>query len=92
MTDILRKLTRNELRCLQPGEWVAWGRSNWDNNPVHEDFAFWEGRVVAHPLRTGHNVMVLLNGVPHAVHKNQLFKVQPIIGMEAMHQQFDHNC
>jgi hypothetical protein len=91
MTDILRKLTRNELRRLKPGEWVAWGKSNWDNNPVQQDFAYWEAPVVAHPQRSGHYVILLFNGLPHAVHKNQLFKVQPIIGMEAMQQQFDYN-
>ena len=35
--------------------------------------------------------MVLFNGFPKAVHKNQLFKVQPVIDIEDMHQQFDYN-
>ena len=92
MSAMLQKLTRKELRRLKSGDWVAWGRTHWHNNPLQPGFAFWEGRVVANPLRTGHNVMVLLNGVPHAVHKNQLFKVLPTTDMEHMHEQFDYNC
>ena len=92
MTDVLKRISRAELRRLKPGDWVAWGKSNWDNNPVQQDFAFWEAQVLSDPVRSGHEVMVLFNGLPHAVHKNQLFKVQPIIGMEAMHHQFDYNC
>jgi hypothetical protein len=91
MADVLRKLTRNELRRLKPGEWVAWGKSNWDNNPVQEDFAFLEAQVIAHPVRSAHEVMVFFDGLPHAVHKNQLFKVQPVIGMDAMHEDYDYN-
>jgi hypothetical protein len=91
MIDVLRKLTRNELRCLQPGEWVAWGRSNWDNNPVHEHFAFWEAQVMAHPVRSAQEIMVHFNGHPHAVPKNMIYKVQPVIDVEDMHTQYDYN-
>jgi hypothetical protein len=91
MTDILKRISRAELRRLSPGEWVAWGKTNWDS-PDKQDFAFWEAQVMAHPVRSAQHVLVLFNGLPQAVHKNQLFKVQPIIDMEAMHQQFDYNC
>jgi hypothetical protein len=91
MTDVLKRISRAELRRLNPGDWVAWGKSNWDNNPVQENFAFWEAQVVAHPVRSGHEVMVLFNGLPHAVHKNQLYKVHPITDMEHMHESYDYN-
>jgi hypothetical protein len=90
MTDILKKLTRKELRRLKPGDWVAWGKTNGDS-PDKQDFAFWETQVIAHPVRSGHEVMVLFNGIPHAVHKNQLFKVQPVIAVEDMHTEYDYN-
>jgi hypothetical protein len=44
MMDILRQLSRAERRRLNPGEWIAWGKSNWDNNPVQPEFAFWGRR------------------------------------------------
>jgi hypothetical protein len=47
--------------------------------------------VIAYPVRSGHEVMVLFNGIPHAVHKNQLFKVQPVIAVEDMHTEYDYN-
>jgi hypothetical protein len=84
-------LKRAKLRRLKPGDWVAWGRTNWDNNPVQQDFAFWEAQVIAHPVRSGHEVVVLFNGLPLAVHKNQLYRVQPVIGVENMHTQYDYN-
>ena len=90
MTDILRKLTRKELRRLKPGDWVAWGKTNWDT-PDKQDFAFWEAQVTAHPVRSAQEVMVLFNGLPHAVHKNRLYKVPPVIEVEEMHTQYDYN-
>jgi hypothetical protein len=91
MTDILKRISRAKLRRLKPGDWVAWGRTNWDNNPVQQDFAFWEAQVIAHPVRSVHEVVVLFNGLPLAVHKNQLYRVQPVIGVENMHTQYDYN-
>ena len=91
MTEILKKLTRKELRRLKPGDWVAWGKSNWDNNPAQQDFAFWEAQVIAHPVRSGHDVTVLFDGLAHAVQKNRLFKVQPVLGVEDMHTEWDFN-
>jgi hypothetical protein len=84
MTDILRKFSRAELRRLNPGDWVAWTRSNWDS-AAKQDFAFWEAQVVAHPVRSAQHVLILFNGHPLAVPKNRLYKVMPIIGVEEMH-------
>jgi hypothetical protein len=92
MTDVLKRISRGELRRLKPGDWVAWGKSNWDNNPVHEDFAFWEAQVVDRPVRSAQHVLVLFSGHSHEVTKNQLFRVMPIIDVQDMHQQFDYNC
>jgi hypothetical protein len=30
MKDEPKKLTHKELRRLRPGDWVAWGKSNWN--------------------------------------------------------------
>jgi hypothetical protein len=90
MTDTFKKLTRKELRRLKPGDWVAWGQTNWDH-PHKKDFAFWEAQVISEPVQSGHEVMVLLNGLPHAVHKNQFFEVQPVVGLNAMHEDYDYN-
>jgi hypothetical protein len=91
MTDVLKKLLRAELRRLKPGDWVAWGKSNWDNDPVQQNFVFWEAQVLAQPLRSGHDVTVLFNGLAYAVQKNRLLKVKPVIAIEDMHRQFDYN-
>jgi hypothetical protein len=91
MSDILKKLGRAELRRLEPGDWVAWSRSNW-GQPGEKDFAYHEAQVMAHPVRTAQEVAVLFNGLPHAVQKNRLYKVLPVISVEDMHQQFDYNC
>lgn len=90
MTDVLRKLSRAELRNLKPGAWVAWRKTRLDT-PDQKEFALCEGQVIAHPVRSGHEVMVLFNGLPHAVQKNRLYKVQPIIDVEDMHTQYDYN-
>jgi hypothetical protein len=90
MTDVLRKLSRAELRNLTPGVWVAWRKTRLDT-PDQKEFAFWEAQVIAHPVRSGHDVMVLFDGVPHAAQKNRLYKVQPVIDVKDMHQQFDYN-
>jgi hypothetical protein len=76
---------------LNPGDWVAWGKTNWDS-PDKQDFAFWEAQVVAHPVRSAQHVTVFFNGHRHEVTKNQLFRVMPVIAIEDMHQQFDDNC
>jgi hypothetical protein len=91
MTDVLKRISRAELRRLNPGDWVAWGKTNWDS-PDKQDFAFWEAQVVAHPVRSAQHVTVFFNGHRHEVTKNQLFRVMPVIAIEDMHQQFDDNC
>ena len=42
-------------------------------------------------MRSGHEVMVRFNDHPHAIQKNQLFKVQSVIDVEDMHIQYDYN-
>jgi len=91
MTDILKKLTRKELRRLKPGDRVAWGKSNCDNHPLQQDFAYWETQVMAHSVRSAQEVTVLFNGIAHAVHKNRLYKVPPVVGIEDMHTEYDYN-
>jgi hypothetical protein len=91
MIEIPRKLTRKELRSLKPGAWVAWRKTNW-NTPDEEKFPFHEGQVIAQPVRSGHKVMVLFDGLAQAVHKNQLYEVIPITGVEQMHTQYDYNA
>jgi hypothetical protein len=91
MTEILKKLTRAELRRLKPSDRVAWGKSNWDNNPVQQDFAFWEAHVIAHPVRSGLDFMVLFNGLSHAAPKNRLYRLMPVIAIEDMHTEYDYN-
>lgn len=90
MSDILKKLGRAELRRLQPGDWIAWSKSN-RGTPDQKDFAYHEAQVLAHPVRSAQEVMVLFNGSPHAVEKNRLYKAQPVIGVEAMHTGYDYN-
>ena len=90
MIDVLRKFSRAELRRLKPGDWVAWRKTNW-NTSDQKDFAFWEAQVIAHPVRSGHEVMVLFNGLPHAAPKNRLYRVQPVIDVEDMHTEYDYN-
>jgi hypothetical protein len=88
---ILKKLGRAELRRLEPGDWVAWSKSHWDNNPVQPDFAFWEAQIMAHPVRSAQYVLVLFNGLAYAVQKNRLFKVPPVTAIEHMHSEYDYN-
>jgi hypothetical protein len=91
LSDILKKLCRTELRQLKPGDWVVWSTTgSWDT-PANADCACNEAQVVAHPVRSGHEVVVLFNGLAHAVQKNRLYKVLPIISVEDMHQQYDYN-
>jgi hypothetical protein len=90
MTEILRKLLRKDLRRLKPGDWVAWSKSTW-NTPKSEDFAFHEAQVMAHPVRSAQEVIVRFNGHPHAVPKSQVYKVMPVVGMDAMHTEWDFN-
>ena len=91
MSEILQKLSRKELRLLEPGNWVAWRKSNW-GQADEKDFAHWGAQVLAHPVRTAQEVMVCFNGCPHAVYKSQLYKVQPVIGVEDMHTAYDYNA
>jgi hypothetical protein len=90
LTDILIKLLRKDLRRPKPGDWVAWNKSNW-GTPESQDFSFHEAQVMAYPVRSAQDVLVLFNGLPHSVPKNMVYKVMPVIGVEAMHQQFDYN-
>jgi hypothetical protein len=90
MTDILKKLTRKELRRLEPGDWIAWNKSTW-GQPDEPDFAYNEAPVTAHPLRSSQYLTVLFNGIPHAIAKNQLYRVKPIIDVEDMHTAYDYN-
>jgi hypothetical protein len=90
MSDILNKLRRADLRRLKSGDSVAWSASNW-GHPGEPDFAYHEGQVTAHPLRSAQYVAVLFNGLPREVAKNRLYKVLPVIAIEDMHQQFDYN-
>lgn len=90
MCDILKKLRRAELRRLKPGTWVAWRKTNW-NIPDEKKFAFHEGQVIAHPARSGHHVMVLLNGLAHPAPKNRLYMIVPVITIEDMHTEYDYN-
>jgi hypothetical protein len=53
---------------LKPGDWLAWGKTNWDT-PDKQDFAYWEAQVIAQPVRSGQEVIVLHNGEPYAVSK-----------------------
>src|ERR1700686_5727430 len=87
---ILKKLGRAELRRLEPGDWVAWSKSNW-GKPDEPDFAYHEAQVMAHPVHSAQEVMVHFSGHPHAVYKNMIYKVLPIIGVEDMHTAFDYN-
>jgi hypothetical protein len=91
MTDEPEKLTHKELRRLKPGDWVAWGKSNW-NKTVKQPFSFWqEGQITAHPVRSAQQVQVRLNGLPLEVPKNRLYKMKPVIAIENMHEDFDYN-
>jgi hypothetical protein len=90
MSDILKKLVRADLRRLKPGDSVAWSVSNW-GKPGEPDFAFYEAQVMTHPLRSAQEVMVRFNGCPHAVPKNMIYKVQPVIDVEDMHTEYDYN-
>lgn len=92
MAESLKRFSRAELRRLKPGDWVAWGRTAWHNHPLQPDFAFWKGRVIAFPERSGHHVRVLLKGVPHTAPKNRLYRLMPVIAIEDMHQQYDYNA
>jgi hypothetical protein len=86
----LKKISRAELRRLKPGTWVAWKKTTW-NSPDEKKFAFHEGQVLAQPVRSGHDIEVIFDGLAKAVQKNRLFQVQPVITIEDMHQQFDYN-
>ena len=91
MTDEPKKLTHKELRRLKPGDWVAWGKSNW-NKTVNQPFSFWEeGQITAHPVRSAQHVQVRLHGLPHEVPKNRLYKIQPGTAIENMHKDSDYN-
>jgi hypothetical protein len=90
MNEILEKITRKELRRLKPGTWVAWRKTTW-NAPDEKKFPFHEGQVIAHPVRSGQEVLVLLNGVPHATPKNRLYRLMPVIAIEDMHTEYDYN-
>jgi hypothetical protein len=91
MSDILKKLCRTELRQLKPGDWVVWSTTgSWDT-PANANCAYNEAQVMVYPVRCGHDVMVLFNGLPHAVQKNRLYKVQPVIAIEDMHTEYDYN-
>jgi hypothetical protein len=90
MSDNLKKLVRVDLRRLKPGDSVAWSVSHW-GQPGQPDFSFHEGQVLAHPVRSAQEVTVLFNGIAHAVHKNQLYNVPPVIDVEDMHTEYDYN-
>jgi hypothetical protein len=90
MTDNLKRLSRAELRRLKPGDWVAWGKSNWDA-PDKPDAAFWEAEIIAPFTRSDHTVTVLFDGVACTLYKSQLFKVQSVMAIEDMHTEYDYN-
>jgi hypothetical protein len=91
MTDEPKKLTRKELRQLKPGDWVAWGKSNWDKT-INPPFSFWEeAQVMAHPVRCHQHVTVRFAGLPHQVPKNRLYKIPPVIAIENMHEEYDYD-
>ncbi len=89
-TDTFKKLSRGDLRQLKQGDWVAWGKTNWDH-PDKKDFAYWEAQLIAHPVRSAQEVMVRFQDLPHAVQKDRLYKVLPVIGVDDMHTQYDYN-
>jgi hypothetical protein len=94
MTDILKKLTRQEIRRLKPGDWVAWSKTSC-HTPTPASFwnGFWEeGQLMDYPVRCHQDIRVRLNGLPHRVPKNRLYKVQPIVTIENQHDQYDYNA
>jgi hypothetical protein len=91
MTDEPKKLTHNELRRLQPGDWVAWGKTNW-HKAIKQPFSFWnEGQVMEHLVRCHQHVTVRFEGLPHQVPKNRLYKTQPVTAIETMHEDFGYD-
>jgi hypothetical protein len=91
MKDEFKKLTHKELRRLKPGDWVAWGKSNWEKT-IKQPFSFWEeGQIAKHPVRSAQHVQVLIYGLPYEVPKNRLYKIQPVTIIENMHEDFDYN-
>jgi hypothetical protein len=91
MSDILRKLLRKDLRRLKPGDWVAWSKSNW-GTPESEDFSFHEAQMVYRAVRSFQYVIVRFNGHLHEVNKDRLYRIMPVISMDAMHTQWDYNA
>ena len=44
-----------------------------------------------HLVRYHQHVTVRFEGLPHQVPKNRLYKIQPVIAIENMHEDFDYN-
>jgi broad specificity phosphatase PhoE len=92
MTEEPKRLTRQEIRRLKPGDWVAWKRDwpiswpkdNW-TTPTWE-----EGRLEYPAARSAQHVQVRINGLLRHVSKNCLHRVQPIITIETQHEQYDY--
>ena len=69
---------------------MAWGKSNW-NKTVNQPFSFWnEGQITAYPVRSAQYVQVRLRGLLQEVPKNRLYKMNPVIAIENMHEDFDY--
>jgi hypothetical protein len=93
MTEEPKRLTRQEIRHLKPGDWVAWKRDwpiSWPkDNWTTPDWK--EGQLTEHPVRSAQYITVRLHGLPHQVSKNHLHKIPPVIAIENMHEEYDYN-
>jgi hypothetical protein len=90
-TDTFKKLSRKDLRQLKPGAWVAWHRHNVADPGLTPALYWQEGQVIDSPIRCFHDVIIRFNGICRLVPKNRLYKVMPVIGVEAMHTEYDYN-
>jgi hypothetical protein len=93
MTDEPKKLTRQEIRRLKPGDWVAW-KTDWPISWPKDNWTTpdWkEGQLTEHPVRSAQYITVRLDGLPQKAPKNRLYKVLPVIGVEDMHTEYDYD-